>query len=262
MGSGTSSSANHVASTLEPFSHADNVLDNRVAVPFGESGLPLNRWFWTSAEALNVKFLEREHNFIQWILPTDQRSQYNEEAPVMTDRSCREAMLWSRHRLDNVVTAAILMLSFYGWLVVFQEGQSSPLIVPGPGHAQASANVAKHRHNVLRMTRLVRSLRIFGLHSFSMQAASVLNQTLVDISAFGGSAYIMDKMPDIVFANEYIAREFRDSFDAAHAFGGVVDANGVTVNKQSFESKYFDEIGKPGFPIHEYSRVAGAIWTQ
>ena len=264
MGTGSSSHHHQVdgappsAANFDTFSKVDNILDNRAAVPFGKSGLPLNRWMWSNDEALSVKFLEREHNFIQWILPTDQQSQYNEDAPVMNERSRKEAMYWSRHRLDNIVCAAVLMLSFFGWLVVFTD--NVPVTVPGPGHDRACANIAKHRHNVLRMTRLVRSLRIFGLNYFSMLAALSVNQSLVDAGITGGSAYIMEKVPDVVFANEFIAREFRDSHDAAVA--DMYDPASGKLDVRSFEYRYFEEILQQGFPIREYARTVGTLWHQ
>ena len=103
--------------------------------------------------------LELIHDFIQWLFPIPEPSQFNDDAPVLTasqiqtfraDPSLRENLLRSTEKL----------LGFYGFE-----------LVPPPRLAINESDLFAHRehvlyggfnHNHLRVTRILRSLTLLG----------------------------------------------------------------------------------------------------
>ncbi len=101
--------------------------------------------------------LEMVHDYIQWIFPLPERSGANPDAPVLDAgsiaaiRSSAEAQGWLRAAFER-------MLEFYGFAL---DGDA---VVQGPQFAAASRNwLHAGNHNHLRLTRMLRSLRVLGL---------------------------------------------------------------------------------------------------
>src|SRR5438876_1640 len=60
------------------------------------------------------KRLEHEHDYIQWLFPLRKPSQFNADAPILTDADIRTFMADERLRKE-VVKSFDVMLSFYGF---------------------------------------------------------------------------------------------------------------------------------------------------
>jgi hypothetical protein len=101
--------------------------------------------------------LEMVHDYIQWIFPLPERSGANPWAPVLDARTI--AAIRSSAELQGRLRAAFLrMLAFYGFVL---EGDA---VVEGSRFAVASRNwLLVGNHNHLRLTRILRSLRVLGL---------------------------------------------------------------------------------------------------
>jgi hypothetical protein len=103
--------------------------------------------------------LERTHDYIQWLFPLPERSGFNVSAPVLDAGTIHEF----RSRLElqrNMRASFVRMLTFYGLEMVGLPGP----IRPSSYFAQRSANwLTESNHNHLRITRILRSLRILGL---------------------------------------------------------------------------------------------------
>jgi hypothetical protein len=88
--------------------------------------------------ALSDERLEAIHDYIQWLFPLPTRSGAQPDAPTLTAAEI-EAIRTDSRATDNLQRAADRMLRFYGgtdwWL-------------------------APHDHNHLRITRIIRSLRL------------------------------------------------------------------------------------------------------
>lgn len=75
------------------------------------------------------------------------------------------------------------MLHFYGF-VLSQNGTDSETIIPGPNFPHASPNWLKRfNHNHLRITRIIRSLRVLGLEKDALR----FHQALVSVYDDGKS---------------------------------------------------------------------------
>lgn len=104
--------------------------------------------------------MEDVHDFIQWIFPLREPSQFNPDAPLVNDADIAEfradpALRQSLHRSFE------RFLAFLG--LAFEDGK----VVEGADFAR-KAGVWRHRnHNWLRISRVLASLRILGLEEES-----------------------------------------------------------------------------------------------
>jgi hypothetical protein len=101
--------------------------------------------------------LEMVHDYIQWIFPLPERSGANPWAPVL-DAGTIAAIRNGAEMQGRLRAAFERMLVFYGFAL---EGDA---VVQGPRFAIASRNwLHAANHNHLRLTRMLRSLRVLGL---------------------------------------------------------------------------------------------------
>lgn len=101
--------------------------------------------------------LEAVHDFIQWLFPLPERSGANPCAPVLGVITIEDF-----HRSEDLQQrlrqSFLRMLHFYG--LAFEGGA----VRQGPDFAARSSNwLSPGNHNHLRLTRMLRSLRLLGL---------------------------------------------------------------------------------------------------
>jgi hypothetical protein len=109
-------------------------------------------WQWSDQD------WEQVHDFIQWVFPSTERSQYNPDVPLLSPVDIaafrNDALLRSRLRRSFERMLAFLGLS----------RSDAGRIVEGPNFAERTANVWAYRnHNWLRITRILRCLSLLGL---------------------------------------------------------------------------------------------------
>ncbi|GAB7360106.1 hypothetical protein MBLNU230_g7869t1 [Neophaeotheca triangularis] len=104
------------------------------------------------------KDLETSHDYIQFVFPLPESSDFNNRAPIVTPK-VRQAFL-SDERLQNRMRQVYArILRFYG-LQLEPSGEISK----AANFATASkAWRRRFDHNHLRITRIIRSLRVLGL---------------------------------------------------------------------------------------------------
>ena len=112
--------------------------------------------------------LEMVHDYIQWIFPLPEQSGANPWAPVLDGQTI--AAIRSTPEMQRRLRAAFeRMLTFYGFAL------ERDVVVEGPRFAAESRNwLHAGNHNHLRLTRILRSLRVLGLE----QEASLLWEAL------------------------------------------------------------------------------------
>lgn len=112
--------------------------------------------------AMSDRELEFHHDIIQWMFPLHEASNFNPDCPLVDEKSAAKlradpnAQTRMREVLDRFV-------SFLG----FKRDES--------GHYESDRKLAAnranwqtpHNHNLLRITRVIRSLRLFGLEAES-----------------------------------------------------------------------------------------------
>jgi hypothetical protein len=102
---------------------------------------------------------EEVHDFIQWLFPLVESSQYNPDAPLLNEEDI------AAFRSDPILKANLTksfarILAFLGF--VWSEGK----VVERPNFASRVPDVwAAPNHNWLRITRILKSLRLLGLEN-------------------------------------------------------------------------------------------------
>ena len=119
--------------------------------------------------------LEYHHDYIQILFPLPEGSPFNPSAPVI-DYSTFTTFHIRPELRSNLQKSLLRMLHFYG----FGRGADGR-IVPASNFALASRNwVRRFNHNHLRITRIIRSMRVLGLendaHEFFMALKGVYGQ--------------------------------------------------------------------------------------
>lgn len=112
--------------------------------------------------------LEAVHDYIQWLFPLTERSAFNPGAPLLDDDTI------ARFREDaalraNVERSLRVMLDFYGLAIAGHE----ILRVPTFG-ARSRVWLTPRNHNFLRLTRILKSLSLLGLHDRATQLLACL----------------------------------------------------------------------------------------
>jgi len=116
--------------------------------------------------------LEAVHDFIQWLFPLPEPSRFNPDAPLLTSADI------AAFRQDPVLRANLRrsferILPFLG-LTETADGE----VVEGPNFVKREGLVWEYpNHNWLRITRILRSLRLLGLET----EAQALYRRLADL---------------------------------------------------------------------------------
>ena len=114
--------------------------------------------------------LEVRHDYIQWLFPLPETSGVSANAPTVT-----AAVFAAFHASDeraralqqNARRGFVRMMAFYGWTATYHEdalGHYPVLFQPAENQAErCRCWVRRTDHNHLRLTRILRSLRVLGL---------------------------------------------------------------------------------------------------
>lgn len=121
--------------------------------------------------------LEHYHDYIQILFPLPEQSPYNPLAPVVTEEVFRTFRATKSNLRFNVHLAWLRMLNFYGLKAEIYHDDEQPVkdlpdglnaarfkVVTAPSfNGTQPFWVRKFNHNHLRITRIIRSLRVLGL---------------------------------------------------------------------------------------------------
>lgn len=120
--------------------------------------------------------LEYHHDYIQWLFPLPERSPFNPNAPQI-DQATAEAFRTRPELRSRLRESFVRMLSFYGFEVI-------PVPAGGKFGIQEGSNIDFQRksrfwlrqfdHNHLRITRIIRCLRVLGLEDEAEEFYKIL----------------------------------------------------------------------------------------
>jgi hypothetical protein len=107
--------------------------------------------------------LENNHDFIQWLFPLAQKSQFNPSAPVLTQRDI--AVFSADKDLQARIGRSYdLMLCFFGFTRQRMDGHFE--VVPSAQHkARISKWLIPHNHNYLRISRILNFLMMINMQA-------------------------------------------------------------------------------------------------
>jgi len=123
----------------------------------------------------NDERLEKVHTYIQWLFPLDEPSQAQPSSPVLTN-SDREVFLHDESIRQRMRQSLDRMLQFYGlyWLTL----DGNRVVDLSPEWGSRCGHWLRHdNHNFLRLTRILRSLRLLGFG----EEAKALQTCLLDL---------------------------------------------------------------------------------
>jgi predicted phosphodiesterase len=132
----------------------------------------------------NDHLLEITHDYIQWLFPTKTRSQFNVTAPLLDDQVIAEFR--SNEELQRRLLRSFQrMLKFYGFLINEDHGLVN--IIKTSEFPEKKKNwLTLGNHNYLRITRILTSLNLLGLETFSRAFLDCLLQVYSEESAVIG----------------------------------------------------------------------------
>jgi hypothetical protein len=117
--------------------------------------------------------LEAVHDYIQWLFPLDEPSRFNPDAPLLTPAD----RLAFRHEplAANLRRALDRMLAFYG--LRFDPSDRRPHIVRSSAWNDRSPHwLQPGNHNLLRLSRIIRSLALLGQPDLATALYGVLKK--------------------------------------------------------------------------------------
>ena len=124
--------------------------------------------------------LEIAHDYIQWMFPLNEGSNYNANAPILTEDDIyifRKSM----EAKQNMLCSLERMLEFYGLYMIIDE-DGYPIIEMnlngGKNDFQQRCRnwISRNKHNYLRITRILKSLCLFGLETYAKALLKCLEE--------------------------------------------------------------------------------------
>jgi hypothetical protein len=216
------------------------LLQNRLPCPFVTgwhySTMGLDLWYRIPEFVLNATWLEEKHDYVQYLLPTDKPSEYNlhvgtvpvsSEYPLHVNPAFyynpKTAINMKSAMRANILRGATMMLKFFGIKTTLNWPNYIGLEIANPLYSTYGKktfkvwnkddgfvkNIKSAPHNDLRITRLIRCLRLFGFHQLALRALYLLNYLLEFVGRFEHleqyKHYDLSKTP---MANKYLAEEY------------------------------------------------------
>ena len=126
--------------------------------------------------------LETTHNYIQWLFPLDTPSNYADSI-VLNDEMIA-SFISEKKILDNMQLAFDRMMRFYG----FGRNEHGQLMVAASRLRMRMTWLNRENHNFLRLTRILKSLRLFGLSDLEHELFAIL-QSLANEYTFLSEPY-------------------------------------------------------------------------
>jgi hypothetical protein len=132
----------------------------------------------------NFAWLEAAHDWIQWLFPSRKESNFNPDAPLLTDEDVTifRSAIQSRGELYyRVMDTTEMFLAFLGigvnWFVNAEDTVTHQLFTTENFEAQKYTWIGPLNHNHLRITRFLAFLCIVGLNDFAKSVVEFMKKT-------------------------------------------------------------------------------------
>lgn len=129
-------------------------------------------------------YLEYKHDIIQWLFPLDTPSLYNSSAPVLTEEDIK--YIRSNNEIkENIVRVFTRIMLFYGYRL-----ENNTLVEIENSKKRFESWITPYNHNYLRLTRVLKSLNILGLESYSdmlfraLETVYIENSDVISLETF------------------------------------------------------------------------------
>lgn len=186
-----------IKSTKEPEDYSPNEtnVEHQTALPeerlmsfFHDEPIKGGVYRHSSILLFTNEHMERYHNYIQWVFPTDIPSSVNSDAPLLTPNFCTQFAIDEIAKHNYCLTCR-KFLNFLGLDCQKHENTNSIESLAGSDRRF----YALPYHNNLRITRMLRSLRQTGHIACADQIFSYIQITLNDNPDVKVDPFSMDK---------------------------------------------------------------------
>jgi hypothetical protein len=127
--------------------------------------------------------LEYVHNYIQWLFPLPERSSYNVNAPILKSEDIQK-FINSTELRQELLNNLDIMLGFYGFI------RYSNKILPAANYQDRIQTWINYgNHNFLRISRILKSLKLLGLAKEADQFFQALEQIYPDNKTEIGNSF-------------------------------------------------------------------------
>lgn len=117
--------------------------------------------------------LEYTHDYIQWLFPLREASNFNIKSPLLDNETIDE---FQKNPLiqEHLLKSFLLMLEFYGFEL---KVDNNIIIKPSPDYNNRITNwLNPYNHNYRRITRILKSLTLLGLKDYATAFFVCLNE--------------------------------------------------------------------------------------
>jgi hypothetical protein len=118
---------------------------------------------------------EMDHDYIQFMFPSNEPSMMNCDAPVLTLEECKIFKADPELR-EKLKYSFIKILGFFGFRLIESAGPPSVEEEPGVTGTEHRRWMNHFNHNFLRVTRILKSLRLCGLDEYAIAFYNCLRQ--------------------------------------------------------------------------------------
>jgi hypothetical protein len=117
--------------------------------------------------------LEMDHDYIQWLFPSNEPSNFNADAPVLTQEDA--AIFKADPELRAKVKESFLRILKFFEFELTPENKVVPL-------QETPVWLRAFNHNMLRATRVIKSLRLLGLELYALAFFSAIEKYRPNLS--------------------------------------------------------------------------------
>ena len=126
----------------------------------------------------NDNQLEYIHNYIQWLFPLTEKSMHDRYAPILCDQDI-EKIRKNEEIKKNMLYSLCIMMRFYKIELNAKDFKNDRISREIKTHIDKNRKwLTPNNHNYLRMTRIIKSLKLFGMEEY----AYMLYEALYDLA--------------------------------------------------------------------------------
>lgn len=123
-------------------------------------------------------WLEKTHDYIQWLFPLIEGSRFHAQAPILTESDIL-VFRNSETLRENLSKSLNLMLDFYGLSLVEKENNQVEIILSASFSQRKQIWVHWGNHNYMRITRILKCLRLVGLDIYAQAFFKCLQEIYI-----------------------------------------------------------------------------------
>lgn len=110
--------------------------------------------------------LEMDHDYIQWLFPSNEPSNFNADAPVLTQEDA--AIFRADPELQEKVKESFLRILKFFELELSEKDYDGIVVRTVNSLQEVPVWLRAFNHNMLRATRVIKSLRLLGLEAYAL----------------------------------------------------------------------------------------------